>query len=264
MKTLRAIAVLFAMLVAAPAFSGLVGTPVCGELTFGTSHPITVPAVGSGNSLTVNVNRFVGTTGTPITGTDNGGAAPSYTLDYGVGGWDNDQRTMWVLRRSNITDAPTQVTINTGGDAAGTYCIREWEGSIILGQSNVSRGTGATPTVSVTTTTDGEIGIGIVSNDGGTVISPPAGWTRDWTEDGAYDMYAHDDDLGTAGSKAFAPTFTSTDYAVAIVTYQVAGGGGGTQPPRSMHYKRLMGKNAANDSDYTLPAMVAGITGATP
>lgn len=197
--------------------------------TFTDSEEVAVSAVGSGNAIIVIVRYSSTVNVTQVT--DNGGATPTYTLDYTTAGANGDTEFA-VFSRLNVTDAPTEVRIILDAGDLFDYLVVEASGiatSAAFDESNSSVANTATPSVGFTTDSANQLGVGgLVMTSGRTVT---AGGTATWTErqpyaDPVFDTFFTNPDLGAAGAKTLAPTLDSgVQNALIVVSYRAAAAG---------------------------------------
>jgi len=94
----------------------------------------------------------------------------------------------------------------------------------LLGQEGGTTGTGTTPTINLTTATNGEMGLVACSAEGGE-LTPGAGFTvivlsnTNLWEEGEYKL-----DLGAAGLKTLSMTVGSAPWAIKAATFKALGG----------------------------------------
>lgn len=190
---------------------------------------IAISAVGSGNTLLVAFG--LSDTNQPVSVTDN--QSNTYTLDYqtaNIGG-DGD---IFFYRCSNITNAPTQISIDINGTTLVTYFVLEVSGlsnSSPLDQSAAAGPTNSTtPTVGITTDSANELVFAVMQFDAGRQFTAASGYTElQPYADPVFSTSEYDDDVGAAGSKTVDGTLNSnTPWRIAAVSYRAAGGGGGT------------------------------------
>lgn len=195
---------------------------------------ITVSAVGSGNTLLVAFG--LADTNQPVSVTDN--QSNTYTLDYqtaNIGG-DGD---IFFYRCSNITNAPTQVSIDINGTTLVTYAVLEVSGlsnSSPLDESAAAGPTNSTtPTVGITTDSANQLVFALMQFDAGRQFTPGTGYTElQPYPDPVFGTAEYDDDVGAAGSKTVDGTLNSNaPWRIAAVSYRAAGGGGGTVESRT-------------------------------
>lgn len=204
--------------------------------SFTSSFNVAISAVTSGNAVIVCSLVPVGQAFSNIT--DNGGATPTYTVDYSDTTFRSSNIQVHVASRTSITDAPTQITVNYGGNVfQPVILVLEVSDFSAFGQS--AAGTSSTtdsPTASVTTTVANELGIcfaAVGSDRTWTDPSSAGSWTRApaGSDPDPYALW-YIADLGAAGSKTADPTFTTaTSTQCGMVTYEPSAGGGGSILP---------------------------------
>jgi hypothetical protein len=191
-------------------------------LAFNTSNVITIPAVASGNSLIVAL--LCAADRPPTACTDNGGGSPTYTLD--VNGEDlqpgASDVAIFIYRRNNITTAPTQITITTSTQAAGSYAILEYDNldaASFLQFNKTAREFVTSRTATVTTATADEIGLAFAAGSG-TISTSSDGWTQNF--DGSGSRIFDNPNLGAAGSKSVTVTQGPEQWMIlAFYTYGI-------------------------------------------
>jgi hypothetical protein len=203
------------------AYSG--ETPFDGSAPY--NHNVTITAVTSGNAIIGVVDGSV----SAITDNQSGTYTSDDTSPAAYGStWD------W-RRRQNITNAPTQIQMERSNSGTVLYAFLEVSGlkaSGVLGQTgDGSAGFATNPTVSVTTTTDNEIGLAVLSMQTTRTITPPAGWTMLTMIANQYAVF-YNADLGSAGVKTCAPTISSgADCWMSMITYQAEPAASGPDHP---------------------------------
>lgn len=204
-----------------------------GALSFSTSNPIAIPAVASGNSLLILITSVANRAPTSLT--DNGGGSPSYALDVDgqqlEGSDAASSPRAYIFRRNNITTGPTQVTITTADNAAGTYNIIEYDNLSAAGpaESNIATRSFATSnTATVTTGAANRIGVGFAGSGSNTRdhATSDTGWVTPSAPTGAVGARSFDNpDLGAAGSESLTTTIPTAQWLVtALYTYAAAAG----------------------------------------
>lgn len=205
--------------------------------SFTSSFNVSISAVTSGNAVIVCSLVPVGQSFSSIT--DNGGASPTYNVDYSDTTFRASNIQVHVASRASITDAPTQITVNYGGNVfQPVILVLEVSDFSAFGQSGA--GTSSTtdaPTASVTTTVANELGICFAAVGSDRTWTDPSAGSLTWTRAPAGsdpDPYAlwYIADLGAAGSKTADPTYTTaTSSQCGMVTYEPSGGGSSTILP---------------------------------
>lgn len=199
-----------------------------GNLAFSTTNNITIPAVASGNSLLIAVTS--NTDREPTSVTDNGGGSPTYTFDTAAGGQQLEaaaNRHAFLIRRNNITTAPTQVSITFELAPLGKYLILELDNlaSASYVESGLSTRTFVTSSsaASITTAAANRIGIAFSNSAATRVHTGPGGdWTDGPTSDSAQDRIYYSADLGAAGSESFSFSIDSTAQWLVCAVYAYA------------------------------------------
>lgn len=211
-----------------------------GGLGVTTSHTVTIPAVGNGNSLLVIIST--NSTMAPSAMSDNGGGSPTYSADVSAEQLEgSDQGLIWIFRRNGITTAPTQISFTTAANPAGggIYDIIEFDNlaSATFAEFNKSSSAFATSnTATVTTDTANQIGIGAVgmgSIGNRTLNTTSDGWTGGHPGDSTATRARSfvNPDLGSAGSKSFVGTNSSAqNIVVAMWSYETTAASGPADP----------------------------------
>lgn len=177
---------------------------------------LSIPAVGSGNSLVV-----------AMSGGDNVPVMSGYTLDFETltGFLYGSPARFYHL--SNITDGRT--TIVTGVTGLVPFGVWEVAGEIIPASLGaVFAGNAAVDCiVNFTTTEDNAAGFVIVKNEGRGIVSG-GGWTATPNDVAEWNPVAHNLDLGAQGSKSTSGltfrTASPNAYGAAAMAYASAGG----------------------------------------
>jgi hypothetical protein len=203
-----------------PAFVKNVGQSSCGT----GSAAVTVPAAGvaAGNTLVLRV-ALRGTVAGPITASDSRGN--TYALDADrLGG----AQRVAVLRARVTTALTAGNTINVTFPASASSGLVADEYTRLanspLDVSATAAGTGATPSVSVTTTAASTLLVGAVSSAAQLSSSNPSGWTASTNQSlscGPLSNTGHRRLPATTGLYAYNPTLSgSVVWAAALVAYR--------------------------------------------
>jgi hypothetical protein len=209
------------------------------QSSFAGSGTYTITGVTSGNTLVVIFEIASGNT--PIISvTDN--QSNTYTEDLTATGALGNSN--YFYRASNITNAPTSVTIDWTGNALVTANIFEVSGlantspvdATVADTSNFSSTT--TPSKSITTTTDNAAVFAWLTLANGATLTPDAGWSALPSSGSDFDFILYDNDVGAAGSKTVGGTLgSSLAGRWTIVAYKAASTATAVKP--AMHYARL-------------------------
>lgn len=207
--------------------------------SFGGSGTYTITGVTSGNTVLVIFELY--TANTPlISVTDN--QSNTYTEDLTATSADGNN--IYFYRASNITNAPTSVTIDWTGNAQITANIFEVSGltntspvdATVADTTSFSSTT--TPSKSITTTTDNAAVFAMLTMGAGATMTPDSGWSALPSSGTDFSFILYDNDVGVAGSKTVGGTLgTSRGGRWTIAAYKAAATATAVKP--AMHYARL-------------------------
>lgn len=205
---------------------------------FGGSGTYTITGVTSGNTLLVMFN--LSTSNQPIVSiTDS--QSGTYTEDLTFTGPNGD--TFFFYRRSNITNAPTSVTVDWTGNAGMTCNIFEVSGldnasPVDATATDTSSTFNSSPSKSITTATGSAAVFGYLALSVNQTFTPDSGWSALPTSGSEYDFIVYDNDVGAAGSKTVSGTLgASTNWRWGVIAYKAAATSTAAKP--AMHYARL-------------------------
>lgn len=198
----------------------------------GNANTVAISAVASGNTIIIAViNQDRNLNPTPTVVTDSAGG--TYILDYSINAPTSTLDKYYFYRRSNVTDAPTSVTVTFPNRNSNivVYEVAGLTNSVPLDISAVGTQAGPTTAPSFTfgpTAAAGEFATGIIStNSGGSgkTLTPGTGSVV-WTEDATEPTTTHFQSgiTGAASTYTLDGTLSSNDGNVefAVATYKSA------------------------------------------
>lgn len=209
------------------------------DSTFAGSGTYTITAVTSGNTVLVMFSLASGNT--PIVSVTDS-QSNTYTEDFTSTGPNGE--TVYFYRASNVTNAPTSVTVDWTGNAIVTANIFEVSGltnsspldATVADASNFT--STSTPSKSITTTADNDAVFARLILLGSRTITPDAGWSQLPASGSSFDFVLYDNDVGATGSKTVGGTLgSSVAGRWSIVSYKAAALSTAAKP--AMHYARL-------------------------
>lgn len=195
-------------------------------------------ATTAGNLLLLVVSRGAGSTDPTFT-------APAGWVSLGAvkysDGWNATSGQAWYYPNNpgGIASVTVTSSANFGASGAGELYLLEFSGVATASPLDthneaVASSFTTSPSISTTTTTDGDLVVGMVVNDvghaGGTISEPASPWTgltaatdgQGWIALGvAYQVQT------THGAISYNPTFSAAnDWILWIASFKAAGGGG--------------------------------------
>lgn len=187
---------------------------------------ITITAVGSGNSICLAIKVANGAQ--PIVSvTDN--QSNTYALDYTTSD-QTDDADVYFYSCHNITNAPTQVSIDTTGNNLSDYGVFEFSGLAATGaldETNLATGNSTTPSVGFTTDSANQAVVAILMMPAGRNVTADSPYTEYQPyADPVFDTFLATADIGTAGAKTASATLnTGVAWKMAVVSYRAASSG---------------------------------------
>lgn len=199
--------------------------------TFGASpRSVTINSVTSGNTVLVVVSVADSNQGAGVSVTDNHGNTYTQDLSFVPPSLDSD---VFFFRASNVTNAPTSVSCSFGsGSALLTFNILEVSGldnasPVDATAFDASSTNNASPSKSITTTTDGSLLIASLRLSTSRTFTADAAYSQlPNTATSDFDFFVWDNDVGAAGSKSVSGTLSSgTNHRWGVIAYKAAAGG---------------------------------------
>jgi len=190
---------------------------------FGTTHDITVTAVGSGNGVIVIFKMATSVSLTSVT--DNQGN--TYTEDLSFAAVQSN--THRVYSSWNITDGPVTITITTGSATSVNGFVQEASGrgsAPTVDTSSVASGSGNTVTDTQTVSNADAHACGMVQFTDAEAFTPNTGYSRLPASGSQYELLCWDDDVGSGSQTLGGTSTTNPDWSLSFVAYSVAAGGG--------------------------------------